>query len=122
MTDIVNALVAPLEKSSNVQVTKEILQPDPPYPFPWSFFSFFNAFPESVGLIPPKLKKLAVDPHTDFDLIILSYQTWFLSPSLPMTAFLKSEEARLLLKNRPVITPDRSSVLMGRRPSTWAIA
>jgi hypothetical protein len=39
----------------------------------------------------------------EFDLVILAYQVWFLSPSLPMTAFLQRDAARLL-KGKPVIT------------------
>ncbi|HEX5710770.1 MAG TPA: dialkylresorcinol condensing enzyme, partial [Sulfuricurvum sp.] len=29
---------------------------------------------------------------------------WFLSPSLPMSAFMKSDQAKIILKNKPVIT------------------
>jgi hypothetical protein len=43
-----------------------------------------------------------LDNH--YDLVILGYQPWFLSPSLPTTAFLKSIEAKKILKNTPVIT------------------
>src|SRR5262249_37537821 len=43
-------------------------------------------------------------PDADYDLIILAYQVWFLSPSLPTAAFLKSETAKRVLKGKPVIT------------------
>ena len=43
-------------------------------------------------------------PHTDYDLVILGYQVWYLSPSIPMTSFLKSEQASCLLSGKPVVT------------------
>jgi hypothetical protein len=39
-----------------------------------------------------------------FDLVVLAYQVWYLAPSGPMTAFLKSESGRRLLHGRPVVT------------------
>jgi len=40
----------------------------------------------------------------DFDLIILGYQIWYLSPSIPVNSFLKSEEGKKILDGKPVIT------------------
>jgi hypothetical protein len=65
---------------------------------------FFDAMPEAVLLEPPPLEPLAVRPDEHFDLIVLAYQVWFLSPSGPVTAFLKSESAKRLLRGRPVVT------------------
>jgi hypothetical protein len=53
---------------------------------------------------PQPLLPLAVDPAKRYDLVILAYQVWFLSPSQPMTAFLASAEAAQLLKGTPVVT------------------
>jgi hypothetical protein len=39
-----------------------------------------------------------------YDLIVLGYQPWFLSPSLPTTALLKNEKFKSLLKDTPVVT------------------
>ena len=39
-----------------------------------------------------------------FDLVILGYQVWFLSPSGPTAAFLKDAGAKALLKDTPVVT------------------
>ena len=104
LRDIVRSTIAPLEASADIDVTLVELKPPTPYPFPWNFFRFFNTFPETVyedvePFEPPEL----VDAEP-FDLVILSYQVWFLSPSLPTTAFLKSETAKRLLAGRPVIT------------------
>lgn len=53
---------------------------------------------------PAGLEPLQLDADTRYDLIILAYQVWFLSPSLPMTSFLATPEAARLLKDTPVMT------------------
>ncbi|MFP6850553.1 MAG: dialkylresorcinol condensing enzyme [Pseudomonas sp.] len=53
---------------------------------------------------PQPLRPLVVDANKRYDLVILAYQVWFLSPSQPMTAFLASPEAAQLLKGTPVVT------------------
>lgn len=40
----------------------------------------------------------------EYDLVVLAYQVWYLSPSIPVTSFLKSEQARALLEGKPVVT------------------
>ncbi len=80
------------------------LQPAQAYPFPWPFLDFFRIFPETVLLRPQPLLPLAVDANKRYDLVVLAYQVWFLSPSQPMTAFLASPEAAQLLKGTPVVT------------------
>lgn len=82
----------------------EELKPVPPYPFPWQGREFFQAFPESVQEIPCALAPFHFNPDQDFDLVILAYQVWFLSPSIPVTAFLQTPEAGKVLKDKPVIT------------------
>jgi hypothetical protein len=39
-----------------------------------------------------------------YDLIVLGYQAWFLSPSIPSNSLLNDSHFRQLLKNTPVIT------------------
>lgn len=60
--------------------------------------------PETVLLEPPALEPLAVRADEQFDLVLLAYQVWYLAPSGPMTAFLKSQAGRQLLHGRPVVT------------------
>jgi hypothetical protein len=97
-------LVAPLAEAGDVELVEEVLRPLRPYPFPWSFWRFLDAMPESVLLDPPALAPLSVRPEEHFDLIILAYQVWYLAPSGPITAFLKSDAGRRLLRGRPVVT------------------
>jgi hypothetical protein len=101
---VLRAITAPLTESAGISVTVETLRPKKAFPFPWPFFRFFDTFPETVYGDTPELEALAVDPGERFDLVILGYQAWFLSPSLPMQAFLKSPAAARLLKDTPVVT------------------
>lgn len=101
---LAESVCAPLQDCSDIQVDFLPLQPQQPYPFPWPFLEFFRIFPETVLMRPQPLKPLAVDAGKRYDLIILAYQVWFLSPSQPMTAFLASPEAAQLLKDTPVVT------------------
>jgi hypothetical protein len=95
------SLVAPLCESSDVTV--DFVEPAPvrPYPFPWSFRAFWDVFPESVLQIPPEMKPLEL-PAPRYDLVILCYQVWYLSPSLPVTGFMRSPAAKVL-DGTPVI-------------------
>lgn len=101
---VLRAITAPLTESPGISVTVETLRPKEAFPFPWPFFRFFDTFPETVYGDTPDLEALTVDPAERFDLVILGYQAWFLSPSLPMQAFLKSPAAGRLLKDTPVVT------------------
>lgn len=101
--EIAARIVAPL-RAAGVDVVEEILRPREPYPFPWPFFDFLDAFPESFRLDPPPNHSPTIDPDTPFDLVILAYQVWYLSPAMPMTAFLQSAEGRRLVNGRPVVT------------------
>ncbi len=100
---LARALVFPLAEAGDVELVEEVLRPIRPYPFPWSFWSFLEVMPETVLLEPRPLEPLAVRAER-FDLIVLAYQVWYLAPSGPMTAFLKSETGRRLVRGRPVVT------------------
>jgi hypothetical protein len=101
---LVQSVCAPLEKTADVQVDYLQLQPTERFPFPWPFLGFFRIFPETVLMRPQPLLPLQVDADKRYDLVILAYQVWFLSPSLPVTSFLASPEAAKLLKDTPVVT------------------
>lgn len=103
LTDIVAALLAPLRAAGHA-IHEEVLRPVPAFPFPWPFFRFLDAFPESVRLDPRPNQPLTVAADAEFDLVILAWQVWYLSPSQPVTAFLQSAEGRRLLAGRPVVS------------------
>lgn len=99
---IVDSVTGPLK--NDCQLFFEEIKPVPAFPFPWTGMSFFQAFPESVREIPCELEPFKNDPDQDYDLIILAYQVWYLSPSIPVTSFLKSEAARKIFQGKQVIT------------------
>jgi hypothetical protein len=104
LTDVLAQLVGPLRDQPDIALTIETVRPMKPYPFPWPILRFFDTFPEAVYLDPPPLEPFRVDPRERFDLVIVGYQAWFLSPSLPITGFLQSAAAKQLLAGTPVVT------------------
>ncbi|MCK6391326.1 MAG: dialkylresorcinol condensing enzyme [Azonexus sp.] len=103
LAEITGKISAPLSAAGH-RVHLEVLKPRTPFPFPWPFVDFIDAFPECVLREAPPLQPLNLPADSDFDLIILCYQVWYLAPALPMTAFLQSAEGQRLLKGKPVIT------------------
>lgn len=102
LTHLTEQFLLPLQHNEQISIEHCIIEPREPYPFPWKFIPFFNQFPESVHLqpapiIPPKLQR------EKYDLVIIAYTVWFLSPAQPITAFLQSDQANVL-KDTPVIT------------------
>ena len=72
------------------------------FAFPWSVTDFFRAFPRCVRGDAPAPRGLNI-AWDRYDLVVLGYQVWFLSPSLPFQGFLQSAEARGL-RGKRVIT------------------
>lgn len=99
---IIDHVLAPLQ--GKAAITYEEIVPVQPFPFPWSKQEFFDAMPETVLGRPRGIQPLKVNPEEHFDLVIMAYQPWFLSPSQPVAAFLQSPEATRLLKGKPVVT------------------
>jgi hypothetical protein len=104
LTRIIQQVSKPILESNEIETRVITLEPVKPYPFPWPLLKFFNIFPECVYLDPPELKPINMTTEERYDLILFSYQVWFLSPSLPATAFLKSEVAKTIFQDTPVIT------------------
>ncbi len=100
----VKATLAPFENNSEVEIYYEEIKPKTPFPFPWSYMQFFDAFPESVQGVPCELQPFTFDTSIHYDLIVIAYQPWFLSVSIPINSFLQTAEAKLLLKNKNVVT------------------
>ena len=100
LKEIIDSVLSPL-----TEVTIDFLPIDTaePFPFPWTGEAFFGAFPESYLQIPQPLKPFQL-AHTDYDLVILGYQVWYLSPSIPFNSFLQSEAGKQLLQGKPIIT------------------
>lgn len=113
LTEILHSVVDTSDLS-NCEVEYLDIKPTHSYPFPWTGDSFFEEMPNSVNgrvteLIPLQTK------HEKYDLIILGYQVWFLSPSVPVNSFLATELAKKIMSNTPVVT------ILGVR-NMWVVA
>lgn len=103
LSSMAKSVTAPLLDDPNIDVDYCPINPVTAYPYPWSFYPFFDAFPEAVFMNGCPVQPIK-NRHDDYDLIILAYSVWFLAPSLPITGFLQSEQAKALFKDKPVIT------------------
>jgi len=102
LDQIVESILKPMK--DKVQVFYQQLKPIPDYPWPWPGITFWDAMPECVRQIPSELESFTIDTGRKYDLVILGYPVWFLSPPVAVTTFLKSQNAKKLLKDTPVIT------------------
>jgi len=103
LKNMVKSVTQPLQESSEVEVDYRQIEPVETYPYPWPFYPFFDAFPEAIYMNGCDVKPLE-NLADDYDLIILGYTVWFLAPSIPVTGFMKSEQAKRLFKDKPVVT------------------
>jgi hypothetical protein len=105
LESIAKNIAKPFLNSEEINVTFYEIGLEKPFPFPWDKTSFFDAFPESFLQIPRELKPVPEEiVNTKFDLVLFHYQVWYLSPSIPINSFLKSDSAKKMLNNTPVIT------------------
>ena len=105
LEEIARNIAKPFLNSEDIKVTFHEIQLEKPFPFPWDKDSFFDAFPESFLQIPTELKPVPQEIlDTKYDLILFHYQVWYLSPSIPINSFLKSDEGKRILNNTPVVT------------------
>ena len=113
LRDIVMSVTSELERQNDIEVIYEELMPEPPFPFPWTSDEFFQAFPESVKGIPCNLQPLKASG--EFDLVMVAYQPWFLSPSIPIHAFFRLPQTKSLINGKPVV------ILTGCR-NMWVVS
>lgn len=105
LSEIINNITQPLLVNEEVKITHLKLEMENSFPFPWSREEFFGVFPDTFLQIPSKLKPIPKEILEGYyDLVILGYQVWYLTPSIPINSFLQSYEAKKLLSNKPVIT------------------
>ncbi|MFT3739427.1 MAG: hypothetical protein QM786_11765 [Breznakibacter sp.] len=100
LDDILHNLLRPLVHYSIEYVQ---IKPSKAFPFPWTSAAFFDAMPETVLEEPVELEPIEL-AHHDYDLVILGYQPWFLSPSLPISSLLRSEAFKTVINGKPVIS------------------
>lgn len=99
--DILNSFSQTFTQKEYEVETISVL-PETPFPFPWTGKSFFSIMPDCVQGRSIKLHDFK-PKHQNYDLIILGYQPWFLSPSLPTNAILEHPNMTSIFENAPVI-------------------
>lgn len=88
---------------SNVKIDRIKINTQKTFHFPWTVPTFFDTMPECVKEIPIPLSEIQFESEK-YDLIILGYQPWFLSPSIPTTSLLKDPKFKAILNETPVVT------------------
>ncbi|MEA1893334.1 MAG: dialkylresorcinol condensing enzyme [Campylobacterota bacterium] len=99
---VVRSFISKLS-DEHVQVDLREIKPNETYMYPWSFYDFFDEFPGAAHLDGCEVAEVR-DIQDDYDLIILGYTIWFLAPSSPIVGFLKSPQAKKILKDKKVVT------------------
>ncbi len=100
LRQIIDQILQPIHAHCVIDFAE--IKPEKPFPFPWTANVFFDCMPESVQQIPENILPLQLE-QKNYDLIILGYQPWFLSPSIPVNSFLQSAQASFL-KGKNVLT------------------
>lgn len=99
---VINSFISKLP-DTEIQVDMRAIEPKRAYPFPWPFYEFFDEFPESVLMDGCEIHELQ-DVKENYDLIIMGYTVWYMAPSIPVTAYLQSQQARKIFAGKPVVT------------------
>jgi len=102
LEDIIDHFSAPLIEAGN-SVEKVRIRTKNEYPFPWTGKAFFALMPDCVKDVPTELQPFSLKENK-YDLIILGYQPWFLSPCIPFNSFMQDPKIKAVLKDTPVIT------------------
>jgi hypothetical protein len=103
LSRILRSMLAPLDGAEGIELIWWEVRAQPPYPFPWPLTQFFDAFPESVLMAPCGIESLPAEELPPVDLVVLAYTIWYLAPSIPISAFLRSPAA-VVLRGHPVVT------------------
>ena len=102
LEDILNNFTGPLVEAGNtVEKVRVYVAND--YPFPWNGKAFFAVMPDCVLSVPTQLKSFQLKENK-YDLVIIGYQAWFLSPSIPVNSILNDPAVKAVLKDTPVVT------------------
>jgi hypothetical protein len=102
MGEIINSFTGPLT-DAGATVEQVVIKPVNEYAFPWKGNKFFAVMPDCVLSVPTELQPIILK-EKKYDLVILGYQPWFLSPSIPSNSLLNHADFKAVLKDTPVIT------------------
>jgi len=102
LDEILDCFLQPFD-TEGVDIDRVKIAPQEPFPFPWTTATFFDTMPETVLETPSPLAPFSLKYET-YDLIVLGYQPWYLSPSIPTTALFQEAAFTNVLKDTPVAT------------------
>jgi hypothetical protein len=102
MGDIMNSFTQPII-DAGASVEKVQINMVNSYKFPWTGSSFFGVMPDCVLSVPAAIEPFTLK-ETKYDLIILGYQPWFLSPSIPSNSLLNHPHFIKVLAGTPIVT------------------
>jgi len=101
LNEIIDQFLKPFDPET---VERLEIFPAKPFVFPWTSDEFFDKMPQCVQEDVIELRPLHFGAEK-YDLIVLGYQPWFLSPSLPVTSLLKNEAfKRVASGGTPIVT------------------
>lgn len=100
LDEILDNFLSPL---NGFEIDRIKVMPKKGFPFPWKTNNFYDPMPETVLEEPIELEPISFKEEK-YDLIILGYQPWFLSPSMPTAALLKNDEFKKRLNDTDVVT------------------
>lgn len=102
--EIIDQYISVFDNDENYQIYYHRIMPVNDFSYPWSDDSFYDVFPESVLEKGCELNPMPQELIQDYDMIILGLQVWYLSPSIPITAFLQSHDFKTIASNTSVVT------------------
>src|ERR1700748_876797 len=100
--EIIDNVAAPLI-AAGVSVETVRVKTAAEFTFPWTGDSFFSVMPNAVKDVLVELQPFELKENK-YDLVILGYQAWFLSPSIPFNSLMNTPQLKAVLKDTPVIT------------------
>jgi hypothetical protein len=102
MRDVIDSLTQPII-DAGASVEKVEIKMVNGYNFPWTGSSFFAVMPDCVLGVPAQIEPFILK-ETKYDMIIVGYQPWFLSPSIPSNSLLNHPDFIKVVQDTPVVT------------------
>ncbi len=100
LNEIIDNFLLPFDSA---EIERKQIETVKPIAFPWTSEVFYDTMPECVNEEAVALKPINYASEK-YDLIILGYQPWFLSPSLPVTSLLQDPAFQQKMKDTPIVT------------------
>jgi len=100
LNEIIDNFLLPF---NSAEIERKQIETVKPIRFPWKSEVFYDTMPECVNEEAVALQPINYESEK-YDLIVLGYQPWFLSPSLPITSLLQDPAFQQKMKDTPIVT------------------